>query len=755
MKSIVFGKKEMCEFIDQFNSTEKKYRISAAASKYYFDAVVYEDSCRSFNLKKSNVDDFIDSTNMVYNNAQQSIDYGLIYTNVLEKFLLKFVSIPKLGSLYDSHYMDFEWNMHSNLNFEKYTNSYYRDHFIHQVRNMFMVFQLIEDEYIYHNIKRAITSSTRSKVTPYFNVRFNEWLNSIENNSRLRELLVNIADEKKIAREEYFEEYFTNYVIRASLIISCLFHDIGYPVSHYLSIKERLIDFIPAVYSIMGDNNFDFNYIYSILSESVLFQFVGKEEISERFRENDHGTISAILVGIFFYKTGLIHSLSAEKQTAVEFGILAIYDHTLVFKSCKPKEKTNYMKMQFMLNPISYMLRWCDDMQEWDREYFEIASASNLLFCSKCKMPLKKKQLLPSEYFDENNIIWNKEMHGKLDKKTDWSRSFFGYSCDCKSEFSFTKRDDFNRRTLTQIKACDNVVIKRNDDKGEWKMIIEFHYNPYKLLRFSCIQPNFIKFRQKEITSLKKFLDGQEFIKDEKGYYDILIDHNLTPNPILLKVLILKNFFEVLCDLYTWNNKIFEDNSTFENFSLWEKVERYSERLFTIKDIGGYENNAIDIMQLVKIMIELCYGEALSYINYMSILENNCYRYIMVMICWDIIGRLNKENEKETVSNYFKAFFDGVKDSDTRRILIDNAFLQILLTPNLSKCSNVMVKEGYEKYLIEENYLYSVIKDYCDFDNEINCTLEKYEELTYYTDLYLFEQLNYMTELLKKIKEMN
>ncbi len=752
MEPIVFGKKEMCEFIDQFDSTEKKYGISKV-SDCYFDAVKYDNSCRSINLKKSNVHGFIDSTKMVYNNVQQSIDYGLIYINVLDKFLLKFVSIPKLASLYDSHYMDFEWNMHSNLDFEKYTNSYYRDHFIHQVRNMFMVFQLIDDEYIYYNIRKAITSSTRSKVTQYFNVRFNEWLNDVENDSRLKALLVNIAREKNMIQDEYFKEYFTNYVIRASLIISCLFHDIGYPVSYYSSVKERLINFIPAVYSIMGDNNFDFNYIYSILSESVLFQFVSKDEICQRFGRNDHGTISAILVGIFFYKTGLIHSLSPENQTAVEFGILAIYNHTLGFKSCKPKEKTDYIKMQFMLNPISYMLRWCDDMQEWDREYFEIASASNLLFCSKCKMPLRKRQLSPAEYFRDNNIVWNNKKYQKLDKKTDWSRSFFGYTCACQQKFSFTKRDDFNRRTLTQIKACDNVVIRRYDDKGEWKMIIEFHYNPYKLLRFSCIQPNFIRVRQKEITSLKRFLGGQKFIRGTKGYYDIFIDHNLTPNPILLKGLILKDFLEVLYDLYHLKREVFEESSSFDKSSSLLKIKGYSDCLLSVKDIEGYESNVYNIIQLGTAIIELCYDEALYSIEYRSALEDNCYKYIVIMICWDIVRGLNSKSDKKYVLDYFKGIFRTAKDDDARRVLIDNAFAQILLAPNFSVSSEVSMNEGYNDYLIEQDYLFSVIRDYCDFDNEINCTSEGNEVLTYYTDLYLFEQLSYMTELFKKIKD--
>lgn len=738
MREIVFNKDEMQKFIDGFDPAAKKYEIDSSSCNY-LKVIEYDELCKSINLKKSRIHDMIHNTNLIYGNFQQSIDYGLIYENVLNKFLLNFVCIPNLGSLYDTQYMDFEWNMHSNLDFKKHMNSYYRDHFIHQVRNMFMVLSLVDDKYIYHNIKKALTSSTRSKVTQYFNNRLNAWINNIENNRRLKDILDDISREKSNSQNEYYKQFFSNYVIRASLIISCLFHDIGYPVAHYLSVKERLINFIPAVYSVMGDNNFDFNYIYSILSESVLFQFVGKEDIYRRFNQNDHGTISAILVGIFFYKTGLIHSLSVEKQTAVELGMLAIYNHTLALKHSNPKAKTDYIKMQFTLNPISYMLRWCDDMQEWDREYFEIASVSNLLFCPKCKMPLRKVRMTPSKYFEENNINWRKEYAKKMDQDSALFRSFFSYRCMCNNndnEYSFTKRDDFNRRRLIQIKACDNVVIKMNDDSGEGSLLIDFQYNLYKLLRLSNIHPSFIRVRQKEITAIKKFVEGQRFLDGQRGYRCIRINHNLLSNPILLKMLILKEFLDTTND----HIRRSEDDSPFSNYTLLKEIGEVYDAISSKTYKNKLKDFTDDFSKLLNKIIQLCYGK-----NHISsdlgIIKYNCKKYIALMACSKIcLNEQNAEN-KEIVCKAFKRTFSEFKQDDIRKILVNDAFEQIKTSLDCDDCS---------KNVANGKYLFTVVSDYCDSQNEINSIKPDGEKLTYYTDLYLFEQLSYLTELLKK-----
>lgn len=743
--AINFNKEEMYLFIKDFNPTTQKYMITKK-SAHYNEALKYDNLNKSVNLKKNPIPNLIRNADLIYGNARQSVEYGQIYKDVMDKFLLNFVSIPDLGSLFDAQYMDFEWNMHSDLNFSEHRNSYYRDHFIHQVRNLFMTFKLIENTHIFNCVKRALTSSTRSKVTQYFKNRSNAWMSNLENNKKLQKLLSDISDETleygSEKHEDFFENYFCEYVIRGALIISCLFHDIGYPIAHYLSVKERLVNFIPAVYSIMGVNSFDFNYIYSLLSESVLFKFVGKDTLYKRFLKNDHGTISAMLLGVFFYKTGLIHSLSIEKQTAIELGMLAIYNHTLVLKKVKPGADTAFTEIVFALNPISYLLRWCDDMQEWDREYFEIASVSNLLFCSDCKMPLRKAEIAPTDFFSCNNIVVSENAATDLNRDPAFGGKFFSYSCMCSdSNYRFTKRDDFNRRTLLQIKACDNLSVEFHDT--ERFILIDFQYNPYKLLRLANIHPSFIKMRQKEISQIKKFLSHQQFLNGAGGYEFISITHDLSPNPMYLKMLIIKDFLDELDKFLRSGFKCLSDK-------LSEIHNLYKELFGSLsgENCELSEETKTTIQCLANGIIEFSYGNGIEEKDYYSVLLENTQKYI-AMILYQVMVKQNRKPEN-SVRQEFKNYLGNYDKDDTREILVSAA---------LDKIDSYIAPENVRDYIDTEKYvkdtdkkkaLFAVTLNYCDSLNKINHLSASNEKMTYYTDLYMYEILSYQTELFRK-----
>lgn len=745
IKKIDFNKEEMCRFIKKFNPTLQKYLIEET-SKYYNKALRYDDLNKSVNLKKNSVPHLVRNADLIYGNARQSIDYGQIYKDVLDRFLLNYVSIPDLGSLFDAQYMDFEWSMHSDLNFNEHRNSYYRDHFIHQVRNLFMTFKLLENAHILDNVKRALTASTRSKVTQYFKNRSNVWVNSLKNNHELYNLLRGISREKKYNnRNDFYKDYFCEYVIRGSLIISSLFHDIGYPVAHYLSVKERMINFIPAVYSIMGVNNFDFNYIYSLLSESVLFKFVGKDMLYKRFLKNDHGTMSALLLGVFFYKTGLVHSLSIEKQTAIELGMLAIYNHTLILKKVNPDNEAVFTEIVFSQNPISYLLRWCDDMQEWDREYFEIASLSNLLFCSDCKTPLRKAVIQPTEFFKINGITFDKDLEKDLNRDSSFSRKFFSYSCMChdSQNYHFTKRDDFNRRMLLQIKACDNLSVIFNDTRNF--IFIDFQYDPYKLLRLANIHPSFIRKRQKEISCLKKFLSNQQFFNEKSGYKFISIKHSLSPNPIYLKMLIIKDFFEKLSDCAD-NNR-----NNFLSQNLLRIHNQHMELLKLFSD-GDYElsKNIKEIIDsLANALFVLSYREDIKSKPYYDVIYENCKKYIAMML-YQTIVILKKCKPEDSVRKEFKNYIGDYCKDDTREILVSAALDKIESYIAPTDVQFYIDTKKYVKDVDSNDFLFTVAQGYCNSLNKINQLSSFKNEMTYYTDLYMYEILSYQTELFRK-----
>lgn len=348
----IFNNKNMCKFFHNFNPVAFKYGISVD-EPLYVTAKEYDEKHKILNLEKHDYSDIIYNTNLTYGDLSKSFEYVSLFKTVLQKFIIEFLGIPGLGSIYNEHYLEFEWNMHSNLNFTDHTNSYYRDHFVHEMRNLYMAFEFLRDVRIYNNVKESILHPTLSKVSSYVTENFHQWRSSVNCSGSIGEILRKINDYKD--NENIYSDYFLKYVIHASLTIACLFHDIGYPVSYYMSIKDRIIDFFPSFHALISDSNFDFNYVHGLLNESILFQFVGKDEIKKKYDQNDHGVISAILLGVYFYKNGKIFSLPFEQRVAVELGILAIYNHTLSLSYCpvsSKDKKSEYVKMQFSLNPI-------------------------------------------------------------------------------------------------------------------------------------------------------------------------------------------------------------------------------------------------------------------------------------------------------------------------------------------------------------------------------------------------------------------
>lgn len=758
----------MLNYIYSFNPTLTRYNMERSNSNYE-RAVQYDADNKPINLKKHNYSDMINNTALVYNDYNKAVEYSNIYKTVLDKFILGYLQIPGLSSLYDEHYMEFEWNMHSDMDFEKHTNSYYRDHFVHEIRNMYMMLKMLEDDYISYNVKRSFINSDRSKVAQYYKHQYIRWKRSIENHS-LEDFLFSLIGKSPTneQKEECLENYFFGYISKATSIFACLFHDIGYPISYYLSIKNRIINFIPAVYSIMGDNNFDFSYINSILSESVLFQFVGKDEIYKKFGQNDHGTISAILIGIFFYKTGTIKSLPIEQQTVIELGILAMYNHTLKFSNCYPKEETKYFRMNFALNPISYLLRLCDDVQEWDREYFNIAPVSNLLYCQKCHTPLRKAKIGYKKYYERYGLDLNLE---KLDKriqiKKEKKEKYSLYWCDCNRkansdcDAAFMKHDDFSRRKIIEIKPCDSVVVTFNQGKygNNGNMEIDIKYNPYKLLRMCLIQLDFFDHRIKEIISIKKYVEGQSFVKGKKGYHCIYVKHNVSCNPMLLKMFILRDFFEAIQKYgndekctekeklikKVWNNYDNFKNCIFELIKLFNKMIEEDEHI----DINNLPDEIKEqIAQLSEKIVKECYVASSNkkITDFSAVFKYNCEQYINLWI-YECLQQKGKSKSKSFTIDFID---DSIACNDVRTILYKGAIAQLKNTYIPGEMAQIGTKE-YNNYLKEDDSMIYHIKEYCNPEAPLNLPDMMEEKLTYYTDKSIFEKISYLTEIINDI----
>ena len=89
------------------------------------------------------------------------------------------------------------------------------------------------------------------------------------------------------------------YVIYASSILSALFHDMGYPICHFLEVRNRTSEYNPTLYMYTRNATESFDHIASLLGSSLLFTIVSRDEIKKSMNPNkkgkyDHGAYSAI-----------------------------------------------------------------------------------------------------------------------------------------------------------------------------------------------------------------------------------------------------------------------------------------------------------------------------------------------------------------------------------------------------------------------------------------------------------------------------
>lgn len=158
-------------------------------------------------------------------------------------------------------------------------------------------------------------------------------------------------EERDVLKEMIYKSYF----------VAALFHDIGYPLAYYFRVSEEIQQFTPFFKIVNPGVKAEFPEIRALLNNSLLFRTVDVGEIRKKYEKNDHGCLSAISFLMNFYFSGSIYNLGKgeKNRCIVEMAAVAIYKHTDKF--------TGANRMIFSLDPISYLLRICDDMQEWQR----------------------------------------------------------------------------------------------------------------------------------------------------------------------------------------------------------------------------------------------------------------------------------------------------------------------------------------------------------------------------------------------------
>ena len=232
---------------------------------------------------------------------------------------------------------------------------------------------------------------------------------------------------------------------------------------------------------------------------------------------------------LHFYENGAIYGLEPYKRCAVELAALAIYNHTNKYTYLEGSTKL-YERSVFSLNPISYLLRVCDDLQEWERIYFEISDKANLILCNKCHTPLVRRKIKQSKtvFYDCACNKLDKHQIEELQKQNEYQK------IEESGIFTATfKRQHFPYRRMYNVVVCENMTLHVKEDET---YVFDLDYNLEKLLNITYITTEFAKYRIQELNKVKKLFVRQS----EMGR--VYLNYFVTPNILLIKARIVSKY---------------------------------------------------------------------------------------------------------------------------------------------------------------------------------------------------------------------
>lgn len=636
---------------------------------------------------------------------------------VLEKFVGSYVGIEGIEHLFNSSYFYFEWLMHLEYNPNKHDYTYYRDHYMHQVKDMYEMLCMLDQngfmktciniyksnsDMVANHIKRSIQEQ-KGDFVPEEKALF----------IRTLDLLGIPSDKKQEELYKRMEEYCYRYLFHAVAIIAALVHDIGYPITYMLRTTQSLHEFLPISDSFIQLNN-AMPHLEEILRESLLYKTVDSKEIVERVtNKQDHGAISAVILLNHYYENGAIYHLRPIEKMAIELSALAIYNHTLKYEYLTGDKQKRYRNI-FKDNPISYLFRLCDDLQEWGRVYFDVSKRSNFLVCSNCCMPMTRSK-------DDKNI----------------------YSCICGDRA--LKRTQFQYRKLTNVTACDKLILNLyKEDQTKW--VLNMHYKLTSQLQLAYYSPQFAKLRADDVYSIKRMLDGQRELPK------IYVEAFLSNNPIVIKVRCLENFFVRKNYKHKWHNEISEEGSF---LTLIQDKDMESQILDYLRKERESLMRRIDVLiaDIAK-MIEEDRGTVLD--NYVKEkwIENLLFYFALLVIGEEIAKRRESLHDRDEIIELSRKIAEIVvdyfmiKDRPTR-ILIADYFIQKIRNVSSKDFFNkrsTSIDDLYYESTLSNQFMINTVKDYVgsdDYEKVKECLREKKVEdakgiYDYYTDYELF-----------------
>lgn len=413
---------------------------------------------------------------LIYSNDKAIKCMNMI--NDMQIIFNKYFKIMGLERLIATNYTDLEWSMVLEYNFEKSESQRTRDHFIHQFRNAFLGCTFLSN----FGLDEKIVSCIKGKQTQISYI-----INKVIENMKIKNEL-----------KEDEEEHIYKEIIYKSYILSAIFHDIGYPISYFNRVSSQIHKFTPFYEMINCNIKTDFTKIKCLLADSMLLLTVDNDQIREKYEKNDHGVFSAISFLLNFYSSGSIHSLSEVDRCIIELAAISIYKHTNKYNDDE--------RMLFYDDPISYLLRLCDDLQEWSRLSLNIDNNNNFLRCNKCLGTMRPQE----DDEKQENVV---------------------YKCN-RCGITFEKITQIDYKKINYLEFGRGIVITPGENDDEINIKIE--YDPYVQLELLTNDYLSVKYRNNDLKKIEKMLEFQ------KELPIINIKWELSNNPYLLVKWILE-----------------------------------------------------------------------------------------------------------------------------------------------------------------------------------------------------------------------
>lgn len=487
-----------------------------------------------YQMTKEGISKIYKSLQVIYNKNEAAEEVCLI-ENVYE-ILNRFVAIKGMEHLLVNNYAAIENGIFLEHSAEGAPKRI-REHYKHQFRNAYLGLLLLKDFHFDDCIADCVLDKK------------NEYAYSI---------LAALPEIPEKNKRQILKE-----IIYKSFLVSALFHDIGYPLAYYFRIADEIHQFSPFFKIVNPAVKTVFAEIKALLNNSWLFKTVAHDEIKKKYEINDHGCLSAVSFLMNFYFTGCIYSLDPGKQCIVEMAAVAIYKHTNQY------DINN--RMLFNQDPLSYFLRMCDDLQEWQRFLVCIEEKHNYLQCADCG-----KVIRPS--WEDCSI----------------------YHCDCGKKFQ--KITQMENKKMNYIDICSGIRLKGDDNK----LHIYLQFGSYQLLELMLSDYEAVIYRDNGLKDTENMLQFQNYLPDMELHYF------LSNNPIVIIEEMQRQSKKSNEDINRWIDD--QKNSA----GLKYFINIYREKLKN-KDFGGkIERNTVKYADEARNFTEQYLGEIYSLWRYLE-----------------------------------------------------------------------------------------------------------------------------------------